>query len=206
MSALSQPFLHAYETPSCLPIHFAVTLSMYALIPAVYRALLKSAVSGTCHRIHITKDTTYSPGDLECMQYSTNMRPKVTIVCKHEHMNTCSLCSWSSHAAAGMMLCSPAPELDLELPQTHRLCNAQCRKLRTERKSAYLCNPMSLHMHFNASRSLRQTFAWLRAIQHKIPTMYDPSTLPSSANQCMLGNVYLRSNSSRNPMSLVNVA
>ena len=33
------------RNPSCLPIHFAVTLSMYALIPAVDRALLEIAVS-----------------------------------------------------------------------------------------------------------------------------------------------------------------
>jgi len=32
-----------------------MTLSMYTLIPTVYRALLKSAVSGTDHRIHTTK-------------------------------------------------------------------------------------------------------------------------------------------------------
>ncbi len=39
------------------PTHFAVTLSiaMYTLIPTVYRALLKSAVSGIGHRIHTTK-------------------------------------------------------------------------------------------------------------------------------------------------------
>ena len=43
---VTQNFLHAYKTPSCLPTHFAVTLSMYTLILAVYRALLKSAVSG----------------------------------------------------------------------------------------------------------------------------------------------------------------
>ena len=49
--------LHAYETPSCLPTHFAVTLSLYTLIPTVYRALLKSAVSGIGHRIHTTKKT-----------------------------------------------------------------------------------------------------------------------------------------------------
>ena len=42
----SQKFLHAYKVPSCLPTQFAVTLSMYTLILAVYRALLKSAVSG----------------------------------------------------------------------------------------------------------------------------------------------------------------
>ncbi len=52
---VTQHFLHAYETPSCLPTHFAVTLSMYTLIPTVYRALLKSAVSGIGHRIHTTK-------------------------------------------------------------------------------------------------------------------------------------------------------
>ncbi len=52
---VTQHFLHAYETPSCLPTHFAVILSMYTLIPTVYRALLKSAVSGIGHRIHTTK-------------------------------------------------------------------------------------------------------------------------------------------------------
>ena len=53
-----QNYEHAYETHAYLPIYFAVTLSMYTLIPTVYRALLKSAVSGTDHRIHITKKTT----------------------------------------------------------------------------------------------------------------------------------------------------
>ncbi len=48
---------HAYETHAYLPTYFAVTLSMYTLIPTVYRALLKSAVSGTDHRIHTTKET-----------------------------------------------------------------------------------------------------------------------------------------------------
>ena len=33
-------------SPSCLPTHFAVTLLMYTLIPAVDQGLLKSAVSG----------------------------------------------------------------------------------------------------------------------------------------------------------------
>ena len=47
--------LHAYETPSCPPTYFAVTLSMYTLIPTVHRALLKSAVSGIGHWIHTTK-------------------------------------------------------------------------------------------------------------------------------------------------------
>ena len=52
-----QYYEHAYETHAYLPIYFAVTLSMYTLIPTVYRALLKSAVSGTDHRIHTSKKT-----------------------------------------------------------------------------------------------------------------------------------------------------
>ena len=48
---------HAYETHAYLPIYFAVTLTMYTLIRTVYRALRKSAVSGTDHRIHTTKKT-----------------------------------------------------------------------------------------------------------------------------------------------------
>ena len=36
--------------------YFAVTLSMYTMIPAFYRSLLKSAVSGTDHRVHTTKE------------------------------------------------------------------------------------------------------------------------------------------------------
>ena len=47
---------HAYEAYAYLPTYFAVTLSMYTLIPTVYRALLKSAFSGTDHRIHTIKE------------------------------------------------------------------------------------------------------------------------------------------------------
>ena len=47
--------MHTYETPSCLPTQIAVTLFMYTLIPTVYRALLKSAVSGIGLWIHTTK-------------------------------------------------------------------------------------------------------------------------------------------------------
>ena len=49
-------------------------------------------------------------------------------------------------------------------------------------------------MHFNASRSLTQTL--LDCILYLTLTQYfyDPDTLPSSANQCILGTVYLRSN------------
>ena len=45
---------------SVLPTYFAVTLSMYTLIPTVYRALLKGSVSGTDHRIHTTKETAFT--------------------------------------------------------------------------------------------------------------------------------------------------
>ncbi len=55
-----QYYEHAYETHAYLPIYFAVTLSMYTLIPTIYRALLKSAVSGTDHRIHTIKKTEMS--------------------------------------------------------------------------------------------------------------------------------------------------
>ena len=57
-----QYYEHAYETHAYLPIYFTVTLSMYTLIPTVYRALLKSAVSGTDHRIHTTKKTVMLSG------------------------------------------------------------------------------------------------------------------------------------------------
>ncbi len=52
-------------------------------------------------------------------------------------------------------------------------------------------------MHFSASRSLTQPL--LDCILYLTLTQYpyDPGTLPSSANQCILGNVYLRSNLSR---------
>ncbi len=44
------------------------------------------------------------------------------------------------------------------------------------------------------------TFAWMHTYtvsNTKSQYPYDPGTLPSSANQCILGNVYLRSNLSR---------
>ena len=50
-----QTRVHAYESSSCLPTHFAVTLSMYTLIPTVYRALLKRALAGISHQIHTTE-------------------------------------------------------------------------------------------------------------------------------------------------------
>ncbi len=49
---------HGYETHAYLLTYFAVTLSLYTGIPTVYRALLKSAVSGTGHWIHTTKEPT----------------------------------------------------------------------------------------------------------------------------------------------------
>jgi len=47
-------------------------------------------------------------------------------------------------------------------------------------------------MHFNASRSLTQPL--LDCMLYLTQYLYDPGILPSSANQCILGNVYLRSN------------
>ena len=55
ISIIMQHSRHAYETHAYLPTYFAVTLCLYTLIPTVYRALLKNAVSGTDHRIHTTK-------------------------------------------------------------------------------------------------------------------------------------------------------
>jgi len=52
-------------------------------------------------------------------------------------------------------------------------------------------------MHFSASCSLTQPLLdcilYLQLTQYP----YDPGTLPSSANQCIFGNMYLRSNLSR---------
>ncbi len=54
-------------------------------------------------------------------------------------------------------------------------------------------------MHFSASRSLTQPLLDCIRILYLTLTQYpyDPGTLPSSANQCILGNEYLRSNLSR---------
>ncbi len=51
-------------------------------------------------------------------------------------------------------------------------------------------------MHSNASRSLTQPL--LDCMLYLTQYLYDPGNLPSSANKCILGNVYLRSNLSRN--------
>ena len=54
-------------------------------------------------------------------------------------------------------------------------------------------------MHFSASRSLTQPLLGCIRMLYLTLTQYpyDPGTLPSSANQCILGKVYLRSNLSR---------
>ncbi len=54
-------------------------------------------------------------------------------------------------------------------------------------------------MHFSASRSLTQPLLDCIRILYLTQTQYpyDPGTLPSSANQYILGNEYLRSNLSR---------
>ena len=54
-------------------------------------------------------------------------------------------------------------------------------------------------MHFNASHSLTQPLLGCIHILYLTLTQYpyDPGTLPSSANQCILGKVYLRSSLSK---------
>jgi len=54
-------------------------------------------------------------------------------------------------------------------------------------------------MHFSALRSLTQPLLDCRLYLTLTQYPYDSGTLPSSANQCILGNVYLRFNLSRNP-------
>jgi len=58
-------------------------------------------------------------------------------------------------------------------------------------------------MHFSASRSLTQPlFDCMRTLYLMLTRYpYDPGTLPGSADQCILGNVYLRSNLSREHVS-----
>ena len=53
-------------------------------------------------------------------------------------------------------------------------------------------------MHFNALRSLTQPCMTAYCIYHNA---YDPGVSPGSANQCILGDVYLRSNLSRELIS-----
>ena len=97
---VTQHFLHAYETPSCLPTHFAVTLSMYTLIPTVYRALLKSAVSGIGHRIHTTKEKTsryplpsaVSARAKQCKPVYENIQGNKHKDCRHERSLVQSPC------------------------------------------------------------------------------------------------------------------
>ena len=50
-------------------------------------------------------------------------------------------------------------------------------------------------MHFSALRSLIQPL--LDCMLYLTQYLYDPDILPSSANQCILGNVSLRSNPER---------
>ena len=50
-------------------------------------------------------------------------------------------------------------------------------------------------MHFNALRGLTQPCLTAYCILH---ITYDPGISPGSANQCILGDMYLRSNLSRN--------
>ncbi len=60
---------------------------------------------------------------------------------------------------------------------------------------------LASEMHFNALRSLTQPL--LDCILYLTQHPYDPGTLPGSADQCILGNVYLRSNLSRKAVAVV---
>ena len=51
------------------------------------------------------------------------------------------------------------------------------------------------HIHFSALRSLTQPCLTAYCVLH---ITYDPGISPGSANQCILGDVYLRSNLSGN--------
>jgi len=58
-------------------------------------------------------------------------------------------------------------------------------------------------MHFNALRSLTQPCMTACCIYHNT---YDPGISPGSANQCILGDVYLRSNLSREHVSNIMIS
>ncbi len=53
-------------------------------------------------------------------------------------------------------------------------------------------------MHFNAFQCIAQPNTVLHDCILYLPQYYDPGISPGSANQCILGGVYLRSNISRN--------
>ena len=57
------------------PTHFAVTLSMYVVIPTVYRALLKSAVLENGHWIHTTKNKSSAFGKAILYLYIVDVQP-----------------------------------------------------------------------------------------------------------------------------------
>ena len=57
-----------------------------------------------------------------------------------------------------------------------------------------MTTPRCISMHFTALRSLTQPCMTAYCILHNT---YDPGISPGSANQCILGDVYLRSNLSR---------
>ena len=62
---------------------------MYTLIPTVYRALLKSAVSGLGHRIHTTKKTTFMFIKRamigQCRYFLTGQQPIAVQICVTYH-------------------------------------------------------------------------------------------------------------------------
>ena len=69
-------------------------------------------------------------------------------------------------------------------------------------RNFYMTVNVASQMHLNASRSLTQPL--LDCMLYLTQYLYNPVTLPSSANQCILGNVYLRCNLSRQLQSTVN--
>jgi len=58
-------------------------------------------------------------------------------------------------------------------------------------------------LHFSALSSLTQPLLGCRLYLPLTQYPYDPGALPSSANQCILGKMYLRSNLSRTGFSSV---
>ena len=133
---VTQPFLHAYETPSCLPTHFAVTLSMYTLIPTVYRALLKSAVSGIGHQIHTTEPLVLWPITIWICEFAVQATQKaehkragrtaLTLLCESKGHDSClmpgSSCSLDGHSHQNLTLACWANAQTLQNPCLMRIC------------------------------------------------------------------------------------
>ena len=93
---------HAHETHAYLPTYFAVTLSVYTLIPTVYRALLNSAVPGTDHRIHTTKKTQHDAW--AAMMLWCNIPNMIQLIlCWYAWSITWQICCMVGHNKARML-------------------------------------------------------------------------------------------------------